>query len=222
VDPWEAGVAWMARLDWDPLPVFQDYSAYTAELDRLNSQTLRSLDGPERILRENTALIDPQYPTPTIDERVPAWDPPEATIAMLCNYRQLETTPRWQVLGKVGNRCGTPRRVATIRTAFDRPVTIPAPGRGEIVYAEVHGADVGGWERVRTLLYRSRLRYVLVNGRSRHRLVPGTAANGLLMAADARVDYRAPFALSPGARTVQFAGSSGPLRIDVYRVAVQT
>ena len=29
VEPWEAGAAWAYELDWQPQPVFQNYSAYT-------------------------------------------------------------------------------------------------------------------------------------------------------------------------------------------------
>src|SRR4051794_22005963 len=40
VDPWEIGVAWAYDLDWEPLPIFQNYSAYTRELDQLNADAL--------------------------------------------------------------------------------------------------------------------------------------------------------------------------------------
>lgn len=221
VDPWEAGIAWVNGLDWDPLPVFQDYSAYTRDLDRLNAAALRSTGGPERILRENTALVDPRYPTPAIDDRVPAWDPPAAALEMLCNYAPLRTTPRWQVLGRRTGRCEAPQRIASVRTSYGKTVAIPPARSGEIVYAEVHGVGVTGIEHLRTLLYKARERHAVINGRVTRRIVPGTAADGLLMGADARADYPPPFALSPGARTLAFQGGDGPLRIDVFRVRVR-
>jgi hypothetical protein len=92
-----------------PLPVFQEYNAYTKTLDRVNADALGSRSGPERILHENTQLVDPSYPTATIDNRYPTWDPPEKSLAMLCNYVPLQTTARWQVLGRVPDRCGPPR-----------------------------------------------------------------------------------------------------------------
>jgi hypothetical protein len=39
------------ELRWDPLPIFQSYSAWTSELDERNAEMLRSREAPERILR---------------------------------------------------------------------------------------------------------------------------------------------------------------------------
>ena len=220
VDPWEAGATFAYRLRWDPLPVFQDYSAYTSALDRLNANALRSARGPQRILRENVGLVQPQYPTATIDQRFPAWDPPDESIAMLCNYVALDTSVRWQALGKVGNRCGPATLVKSLKAHYGEAVSVPAaPPRG-IVFAAVHGAGVSGLESVRSALYKAKFRYVRVNGNTYYRLVPGTAADGLLLDAATGVDYPAPFALSPGARTIAVVGDSGALRIDFYSMAV--
>ena len=66
VEPWEVAAAWAYGLDWLPLPVFQNYTAYTARLDRLNSEAIEDpARGPERILRENQALVVPQFPATT-------------------------------------------------------------------------------------------------------------------------------------------------------------
>ncbi|HEX5713961.1 MAG TPA: hypothetical protein VFX85_11660, partial [Solirubrobacterales bacterium] len=71
VEPWEIGAAWAYDLDWDPLPVIQNYSAYTARLDQINSEALVAPDGPERLLRENVGVVYPEFPTRTIDNRFP-------------------------------------------------------------------------------------------------------------------------------------------------------
>jgi hypothetical protein len=220
IEPWETAVAWLYGLRWDPLPVFQGYSAYTALLDRLNASALRSPAGPERILRENTMLVDHQ--APAIDSRLQAWDPPGTALAMLCNYVTLRTTPRWQVLGKVADRCGRPQLIATVDTSYGRLIGIPADRPGGILYASVHGAAVSGvLERLRTSLFRAKFRYAVVNGTSVYRVVPGTAEDGLLMDAPADLDYPAPFRLSPQARTIKFTGPSGPLRLDLEWMPVR-
>lgn len=212
VNPWEAAVAWVYRLHWDPVPVFQGYSAYTSQLDQLDSHALSSPAGPTRILRENTLLID--HEPPAIDSRVPAWDPPLTTLTMLCRYVALRTTPRWEVLGRTPNRCAGPRGVGTVTSRYGQVIRVPTvPGRG-ILYAKVYGLDVSGLERVRTFLYRAAFRYAIINGHSPARVVPGTAADGLLLDAAGGVNYPAPFALSPQVQTLEFTGSSGPLRID--------
>ncbi len=212
VDPWETSVVWLEHLDWDPLPVFQGYSAYTPGLDRLDASKLMSATAPTRILRENTALIE-QTP-PAIDSRLPAWDPPATTLAMLCRYVALHTTARWQVLGRTSNRCGQPRPLETIETRYGTVIHIPAPNSPGILYAKVQGLAVSGiFERALTLFYRAKFRYAIINGGSKFRVVPGTAGDGLLLDAPGGVDYPAPFALSPHARTIEFTGPSGPLRI---------
>ena len=221
VDPWEASLVWAYQLNWDPLPVFQDYSAYTATLDRVNADALRSSSGPQRILRENTALVDPAYHTATIDDRYLAWDPPEKTLAMLCNYVPIQTTARWEVLAKVPNRCGTPRLILSLKLADGTTTRIPPAGAGGLLYAKISGVGVSGFERLRTLLYRARYRYVTVNAGPAYRLVPGTAGDGLLLDADSNVDYPAPFALSPAAHTIALAGLGGTAVMSVYRVSVR-
>jgi hypothetical protein len=62
---------------------------------------------------------------------------------------------------------------------------------------------------------------VVVNGTTRYRLVPGTAADGLLLDAPRDVDFAAPFGLAPAARTIQFTGLSGALRVDLYSMRVR-
>ncbi len=224
VAPWEEAAAWAYGLRWDPPPVFQNYSAYTAALDRLNANALRSPGGPQRILRENTLTVNPKtHSPPAVDRRLPAWDPPGQSLAMLCNYAPLLTTPRWQVLGKVPSRCGPPIRVGSLGTSYGATIRVPAPAMGRIVYAKISGAEVTGLERIRTLVYRADFRHVVVNGTSTYRLVPGTAADGLIMDMAPGLDYPgpSPFRLSPGAHTIRLTGQTGALRIDFYSMRVR-
>jgi hypothetical protein len=222
VDPWETALVWTYRLDWDPLPVFQDVTNYTSELDRLSAKALRSSDGPERILQENTARGASGYKTAAVDSRYPAWDPPAQSLAMLCNYVPLQTTARWQVLGKVRDRCGVPKRIASTSAQWGETVSIPPAEPRGVVFARIHGAGVSGLERLRTFAYRASFRYVVVNGATTYRLVPGTATDGLLMGAAPGVDYPAPFTLAPDARTIELKGRAGELQVELYRMPVRT
>jgi hypothetical protein len=220
IDPWENTVAWLYGLHWDPLPVLQDYSAYTTQLDELDAAALRSPGAPERILRENTLLVDPTHLPAGLDNRLPAWDPPARALALLCHYRPLQTGARWEVLGRTTNRCGAPHLIARLAAANGKPVTLPKPARGHVLFVRIRGAGVGGLERVRSFLYRAVLRYIVVNDRASYRLVPGTATDGLLVAAAPGTDFPAPFALSPAARTLAVLGVSDALGFDVYSMAV--
>ncbi len=216
VDPWNTAVVWAYGLNWRSPPVFQDYSAYTAPLDRLNADFLRSSRGPERILRENITAKGGD-----VDGRWLGWDPPEQWRAVLCDYAPLRTTPSWQVLGRIPARCGTPVRIGSATARTGQAVPVPTARSGGVVYAVVHGADVSGLEKLRTLLYRARFRDAVVNGTSTYRLVPGTAGDGLLMAAAHGVDYPAPYALTPAARTIAFTGTGADLRIDFFWMPVR-
>lgn len=221
IEPWEIGVAWAYRLDWRPLPVLQNYLAYTAALDDLNAAAVADADGPDRILREDPALVFPEFPTRGLDGRFPGWDPPAQARRTICHFAPLRTTARWQVLGRTADRCGPERPAGVVEAGSGEPVPVPAPGRGEVVFARVEGVEVSGLERLAALLLRARLRTAIVNGERRYRLVPATAADGLLLRGDGRVVGRGAFAQAPGARTIAIDGAGDDLRYEFFRMRVR-
>lgn len=221
VDPSGASVAWAYDLDWRPLPVFQANSAYTTALDQDNVDFLTSPQGPDRVLRGTPAALDPFSPE-VIDGRYAAWNPPGVAIAMLCRFRPLRTTPRWQVLARADDRCGDARPLGSVETAYGERVEVPAAMEDEAVIAEIHGAGVAGTERLQALLFRARFRFVKINGgAASYRLVPGTAADGLIMSVPPVLDFPAPFSLSPGARTLELTGASGELRVEFFALPLR-
>ncbi|HXR59813.1 MAG TPA: hypothetical protein VN732_00630 [Solirubrobacterales bacterium] len=221
VEPWEAGAAWAYELEWEPLPVFQNYSAYTAGLDRLNTRAVESPDGPERILRENPLLVFPEFPTQDLDSRFSGWDPPEQQRAVLCNFAPLRTTDRWQVLGRIPDRCGEPRPAGSVEAASGYAVEVPSPRRGEAVFVRIHGAGVGGLERLGALLFHARVRKALVNGSESYRLVPETAAGGLLLRGNGPFAAPGPFSPFPQAKTIAVSGAGDDLRFEFFRLRLR-
>jgi len=220
IDPWEITVAWAYELDWAPLPVFQNYSAYTEELDRLNAAEVSSGSGPERILRHNPAQFQPGPEQRSIDNRFPGWDPPAQALATLCNFVPLHTTVRWQVLGRTADRCAEPEPMGSAQASFGETVDVPSPAAGEVVFARIDGADVGAVETLRALLFRAKPRYAVVNGTATYRLVPGTAGDGLLLRGSPTLTGAGPWAQAPQAETLELTGVDGELRFDFYRMAV--
>jgi len=106
--PEEAGVVWAyPELRWRPLPVFQNQLAVRPALDEANADALASPDGPERVLR----AAESQYP------RAPA-----ASLALLCNFRPVASSDRWEVLERTPDRCGRPRLIGSVRTQTESPV----------------------------------------------------------------------------------------------------
>jgi len=220
VAPWEIGAVWAYDLDWEPLPVFQDYTAYTSELDELNAAAVASPSGPERILRGKTPLSAGQPPAQAIDGRYPAWDPPAQALATLCNFAPLQTSSEWQVLGRVPDRCAEPEPIGSVDSSYGETVDVPAAGRGEVVFVRIEGAEVGGLESLRTLLYRASYRYATLDGGAVYRLVPGTAADGLMLRGDPRVTGRGTFEQAPQTETLTLTGPSGDLRYEFFSMKV--
>jgi hypothetical protein len=221
VEPWEIGAAWAYELDWRPLPVFQNYSAYTPTLDRLNAAMVESPGGPERLLRENQLAVDAEFPTADLDDRFAGWDPPEQARAVLCNFTPLWEDERWQVLGRVPDRCGPQRELESVSAAAGEAVTVPTPGPGEVVFARIHGAGVSGLERVQNFLFHAASRHAIVNGETRYRPVPETAGDGLLLRAAPGIVKPGPFDPVPAARTLAIEGGSDRITYDFYALQVR-
>jgi hypothetical protein len=221
VEPWEAGAAWAYHLDWLPQPVFQNYSAYTPALDRMNAATIESPDGPERLLRENAQVVDAEFPTPDIDNRFLGWDPPERARAVLCNFAPLYTSERWQVLGRVPDHCGPERALGTVEAAAGQSIPVPAPEPGTVVFARIGGAGVSGLERAQNFLLHARSRHAVVNGETRYRLVAETAGDGLMMRAAPGIAESGPFDPVPEARTIAVEGGSATLTYEFFSMSVR-
>jgi hypothetical protein len=122
VEPWNDAIAFeYPRLEWDPEPVLQSYSAYTSYLDRLDASFLASGSAPRRLVYRRGQ---------TIDKRDPWLDPPAALESMYCHYRQVAAAGAWQVLQRVPDRCGRPHLVGRTTTRFGQAVAVPrVPGR---------------------------------------------------------------------------------------------
>jgi len=214
VAPYEIGAAWAYGLDWRPLPVIQGYQAYTPELDAVNVAALAAPERPEAILNQNTGQFGERTGA-SIDDRLWSWDPPAAGRTTLCRYRAARTTPRWQVLIPVPDRCGAARRMKTVTARTGRPIEVPPPPRQSIVFAKVDGLGVQGFERLRSFLYRARQRSVVVNGKRSWRVVPGTPGDGLILRAARHADFPAPFGLAPQAHTLTFHLAGGERRLEI-------
>ena len=221
IDPWEAATAWAYELDWDPLPVFQNYAAYTEELDRINSERVASEEGPDRILRLNPIEILPGFAHRGYADRWQGWDPPGQALATLCNFETLSTSRVWQVLGRVPDRCGEPELISSVDSSYGEAVDVPAPGPDEVVLVRIDGAGVSGLESVRTLLWRAEFRFAVFDNGRRWRLVPGTAGDGLLLRGDPKLTGKGEFAQAPQTTTLELEGPSGDLRYDFYSMSIQ-
>jgi len=221
IDPWEISVAWAYGLNWHPLPVIQSYSAYTPQLDRLNARALSGPDAPAMILRRRGAVSGS---IGSIDERFPGWESPAAMRAMLCHYRAIRTSARWQLLERAGSRCGPTTPIGVVRATTDEWIRIPPPPPRSVLFARVAGLGVTGLETARNLLYRARDRTVAFPGQGAWRLVPATTGDGLILRAARGADLPRPFGLAPDSSALRFqiAGrGSHPISVRFFAQTVR-
>jgi hypothetical protein len=221
IEPWEIGAAWAYGLDWKPQPIFQNYSAYTPTLDRLNAAAIEDPHGPERILRESQLAVNEEFPTPDLDNRFAGWDPPEQARAVLCNFIQITADDRWQVLGRVPDRCGPERELESVSAAAGEAVDVPKPGPGEVVLARVHGAGLSGLEHLQAFLFHAPSRHATIDGQFRLRLVPETAGDGLMLQAGIGVLPPEAFPLVPQATSIAIEGGADRITYDFYAFKVR-
>jgi hypothetical protein len=222
IEPWEISVAWAYDLDWQPLPVFQNYSAYTAELDRLNAAAIEDPDGPRVLLRQMPSGAIPLGGRPGFMGRQPIWDPPEQNIAGVCNFAPTLTDGSWQVLSRIPDRCGPPRLIASHTGEPGEAVPVPQAGRDELVILELKGAEVEGLERLTSLFWRPEERYATLNhGKYGYRLVPGTTGDGLIISADPSLDGGVHLVELPVIKNISIEGADGPLQFDFYRIELK-
>jgi hypothetical protein len=129
IDPIQVSAIWAYRLNWRPFPVFQTYSAYAGALDELNAAALASSFGPDRILR--------QGPLYAIDGRYPLFESPAYQLSMICNFVDLYQTRRWEVLGRIHDRCSRPSLIGSVPAPAGRSVAVPRPRQGQLIYASM-------------------------------------------------------------------------------------
>jgi len=118
VFPWEASYAAANSIDYRPFPVFQTYSAYTAYLDRWNSEFLEDPRTAPRFI-----LVDWK----SIDGRHPLLDVPATFLAMFKHYT-FEGIYGEHLLLRRKDAPGyqTMRRLETSRLRLGQPFRFPA------------------------------------------------------------------------------------------------
>ena len=127
VSPWEQNVAWAyPKIRFDPLPVIQDYSAYTPSLDQLDASYLASSDAPRFILRQPGLAIDGRDPHSS--RRAPNWPSSAATT----RWRRMHRGNSSNGGPTAADRCG---RSDTVTTGFRHWVTVPTAPAGDAIVA---------------------------------------------------------------------------------------
>ena len=203
VEPWDDAVSFgYPQLRWQPEPVLQSYSAYSAYLDGLDASFLSSPRAPRHILYQPVAL----------DGRGPFWDSPAAMVALYCHYRQVSVSSPWQVLARAPDRCGPAQVIGQVRAHFGQPITVPSrPGR--LVLASFSLASPLLARAEGLLLKPPELHVTTWTSRGGtgtvYRFVPGTAADDHVMRAPSSLGYSPSFS-PPAVRRLEVTGGGWP------------
>jgi hypothetical protein len=210
IGPWETAVAWAYDLEWDPLPVFQQYAAYNRRLDELNAAKLESATAPKLILWGNVATFEADgsdFPG-AIDSRRPAFESPAAIVQMFCRYRAERWDEHWAILHRAPSRCGPERHLETVVARNGEAVRLPPSRPDEALLVRVGGLSASETERLRALLARAASRHVYFED-SDWSLVGETAGDGLLLRVPRWADYPNRFAFDSESATVAFERAGG-------------
>ncbi len=202
VSPWEQTVVWtFPGFHFDPLPVIQDYGAYTPSLDQLDTDYLASLSAPRFILRQ---------PPQAIDGKNPAFEPPGTQLAIECRYREAAATRTWQLLQRRNDRCGHLRRLGVTTTGLDQRVRVPAAPRGDEVVATFNLSD-SLWSKLESLVYKPPNVFFNANdGKDSWRFVTATGPDLHILRASSALGY-SPAYLPVPIRNLEFSVSGeGP------------
>ena len=176
----QVNVAWAYGLDWEPIPIFQSYSAYTAELDEINAARYASEDGPGAVLLNPTA----------IDGRYDLWESPDARVALTCHFATVAGTEEWHAMRRAPSVCGQARELAVAQVAPGTTIEIPEPTTEDaLVVARFELPDDVLGSLATTLGRPLRYARAVVDSTS-YRLVPGTATSAHIVRSPGRLGDR--------------------------------
>ena len=213
VGPWEDTIIWAhPAFHFDPLPVLQDYNAYTPSLDQLDVSFLRSSHAPRYMLRQPVA----------IDTRNPAFEPPATQLAIECRYREVAATSIWELLEHQTNRCGHPQHLRTVTTGLDHWVTVPSAPAGDEVAARFQLAN-SSWSEIELFLFKPPPVSLTINGgQTTWRFIAATGPDLHVLRASSALGYSSAYVPVP-TRNLRFSingegKSKSGIKISFYEV----
>jgi len=220
--PSETSIVAANALHWDPLPVFQSYSAYTPFLDGLNRTALVER-GAASILYDYAAAIDARYPLGEM---------PATMVEIACRYRAV--SPALYHVGpssyallrrESANGCTTFAAADAVDVAVGRPTIVPAPRSAAEFIVARFALRPTAFTALATVLWRAPPAFLDVTfadrTTKRWRLVTGTAGDGMIVSPAPRNPAEAAAffggaALAP-VRSVTISSRPGAYILDAVR-----
>jgi len=216
VSPWQQTAIWAhPGIRFDPLPVLQDYSAFTPSLDQLDITFLASSNAPRYILRQ---------PLAEIDGRNPSFEPPGTQLAIECRYHQVAADSVWQLLERQPDRCGRSQLLDKVTTGVGHWVAVPSAPVGDDIVASFGLSSGVGWA-VESLAFKPPSVYLEANnGLVKWRFIAATGPEFHVLRASADLGYSSTF-VPVHARNLRFSiDGEGPspfgITISFYAIPV--
>lgn len=190
MSPWEQNVAWAyPKIVFDPLPIPQDYSAYTPSLDSLDAADLQTSRAPQFILQEPEVV--------SIDGRLSSFDPPTTQFETECRYREVEASAGWQLLKKGSNHCGRLEPVVTVHARASHYMRAPHVPASDDLIASFSLSLPLSWEIENLALKPPQIclsaRIAGVSALRTYRFIVGTAADLHVLSPATSIHYSPPF-----------------------------
>jgi len=209
VDSFESSLAWAYGLNWHPVPVFQTYVAYTAELDRRNAEALDRAPDGQQILRSAVG---------SIDGRNPLWDSPRYVLTELCRYRPRLADARWLLLAKAGDRCGAATALQSRAVGRSAAVAVPQVGADQLLVMSFEPVSPSPLVRLGRALDKSFSPLFVSCGDSRFRLPRALAGGPLVVRLPAVTGWPAGYLGGLSCPTVSFT-EAGTVRFSAIGLA---
>jgi hypothetical protein len=184
VDLWEATLPWAYSLNWNPVPVFQAYAAYTPALDELNAHAIATAPSDQIVLRQNQD---------TIDARNTRWETPRYLLALACNYKVEMNEGRWSLLRHGENSCSQPRNLGVRTVNTGEVVEAPTVGPNEILVARFTPRSDGLLTSVTRAVLKDRSSLVVTADDRPYRLPKGLAGSPLMVSFPETLGWAEPF-----------------------------
>lgn len=175
IDPTEISAVWAYNFAWRPAPVFQAYSAYIPELDKLNSDMLAR--GPQFVLSAQSLTS----PATTIDSRLEVQESPLYSRALLCDYGVSGIENHWALFTRTHPHCGTLKELSEVTVHSGDSVKVPAATAPNTAVLMAIDIDRSVLDRLFQGLVIPLTVYTLVVDGVVHRLVTANAAEPFLI-----------------------------------------
>ena len=174
--PWDIALAWAYNFNWSPRPVFQSYSAYTEQLDKLNAGHFSKEKAPQVLL----------YSFKSIDWRYPLFDEPATFAAILNNYTFVNRSSEFLILSynPQENTTIIEQDLGAIKIEPGKPIKIPEYNDG-YVFGQIH-LEYSTFGRLMKFFYKPafahiRFQFFDSSYSNSFRFIPGVSMNGVFL-----------------------------------------